>query len=171
MSREIGIDEFIERLKKEIVEAGEYGATEEFTEVVNAGGYPLKVNILVEPVEVSREGKEFEYDIALRERIILENNAFDWECKVCVDKDTGEGKLRIKTYYEHEDDRGKIRWEDKDELYEIARTLLAALLELGKVSENMRVKDIVGEKGVKQETDVFGGTVSIRGYGYWREVD
>jgi len=109
--------------------------------------------------------KEFVCTIGETEEITLRNYNFDGTCIVKVNKDSGGGELIIGDCLET--NMMKVTWSDRDDMYEITRTLLAGLLRIGEVKEDMTVKEIVGEYDI-EENPISG--VKLRGFGYYKEV-
>mgnify|MGYP000058804469 CR=1 FL=1 len=108
--------------------------------------------------------KKFVCTIKENEIITLKNYKFNGTCVVKVDKDSGSGELVVGDYLDNNPTR--VTWSDGNDMYEIARTLLAGLLRIGEVREDMTVKEIVGEYGIEEKLD----GEKLRGFGYYKEV-
>jgi len=108
--------------------------------------------------------KKFVCTIKENESVTLRNYSFGGTCVVKVDKDSGSGELVVGDYFDS--NPMKVKWSDRKHMYEIARTLLAGLLRIGGVREDMTVKEIVGEYGVEEKLD----GEKLRGFGYYKEV-
>lgn len=109
--------------------------------------------------------KKFVCTIKETEDIILKNIRFDGTCVVKVDKDSGSGELIVGSLYSTRP--SVVTWSSRNGMYEITRTLLAGLLRIGEVREDMTVKEIVGEYGI-EENPTEGER--IKGFGYYKEV-